>query len=61
MASTANAKLLSGATPEDLAKCARQIGSDAQILAVWRVPEESRQSAACSFIPAPLVMLPCFW
>lgn len=61
MAAHANAKLLSGATHDDLQKCARQVTApNESILAVWRVNEQDRSNAAYSIFPAPL-LLPCFW
>ena len=60
MAHHSRAKLLSEATHEDLVKAAERCDANETILAVWRVPKDSRGPAACSNFPAPL-LLPCFW
>jgi len=60
MAYHSRAKLLREATQDDLYKAAERCDPNETILAVWRVPKDSRGPAACSNFPVPL-LLPCFW
>ena len=55
------AKLLSGATDEDLRVVTQKCAQDEKVIAVWRIPKEKQSTAACSMMPLALFYLPCFW
>ena len=54
------AKLLSGATDEDLRVVTQKCAQDEKVIAVWRIPKEKQSTAACSMMPLALFYLPCF-
>jgi len=57
--SSPSARLLSGATHDDLTRVSASLTANERILAVWKVDEDSKRAMANSFF-APFVC-PCFW